>query len=436
MVRKTNIHLLIVCLLVLGLLAGCMKDSNGSGSGGKTEIVFWQPDLANWQPLYEKLVKKFEESHPDIRIKMANIPEEGYFEKLNTAFAAGKGPDMWVGWYPGNEFDRGYIQPIDEFIEASGWDMNQYFQPITDLRLKGADGHYYGLPRDYSSSVVLYNKDLFDAAQVPYPTEDWTVDDFRSIAKSLTNEEKKVFGTDIATGDSLLTGTPLVWNYGGDMISEDGLTVKGVLDSPETMKAYELGQQLMKDGSVLPSSISETMTGDNGAFGSGTVGMTMGTLWGYNSLKDVTFKWGAVSFPKVPGGEDYAWADIVSWFMNAKSKHKEATWEFMKFMSSTEIGQDVAEELTWGPPIPKIWEDQKLLDNEALKVFYDQGAKPTKKPVYVRNNAYDDITSDMTQTYTDIVNPLKGVEMKSPGDVLPQAAEEMQKKLDEAQTVK
>ncbi|CAK4826400.1 unnamed protein product [Aphanomyces euteiches] len=431
---------MIVLLVVTGLLAGCTKEKEKSGSGDasgeKAEIVFWQPDLANWQPMYKELVQKFEDSHPNIKVKMANIPEEGYFEKLNTAFAAGKGPDMWVGWKATNEFDRGYIQPIDEFIKLDNWDMSQYFQPITELRLKGADGHYYGLPRDYSSAVVLYNKDLFDAAQVPYPKDNWTVDEFRSISQKLTNKEKKIYGNDLVTSSAWVDGTPLIWSFGTDLISEDGLKVKGILDSPETIKMYELAQQIMKDGSVLPSSIAETMTGDNGAFGSGNVGMSIGTLWGFNSLKDLPFKWGAVSFPHVEGQQEYSWSDIVSWYMNAKSKNKKATWEFMKFMSSTEISKEVTSSMTWGPPIPKIWEDEKLLDNEVLKVFYEQGKKPTKTPVYVRNNSYNAIESMLIQSYTDTVNPLKGVEMKAPKDVLSKAVDEIQKKLDEEQKAK
>jgi ABC-type glycerol-3-phosphate transport system substrate-binding protein len=74
--------------------------ASAAKSGETTEIVFWQLDGPTWMPLYKDLIKKFEDSHPDIKVKMTNIPEEGYFEKLNTAFAAGKGPDMWGGCIP------------------------------------------------------------------------------------------------------------------------------------------------------------------------------------------------------------------------------------------------------------------------------------------------------------------------------------------------
>ncbi|MFB9277677.1 ABC transporter substrate-binding protein [Cohnella cellulosilytica] len=436
MKKRTGLVMLVALTLVFGILSGCTKgksEGNSSGSsndsGTQTEIVFWQPDLANWQPLYNKLVKKFEESHPTIKVKMTNIPEDGYFEKLNTAFAAGKGPDIWVGWYATDEFDRGYIAPIDEFIEADDWDMSQYFQPIVDLRLKGADGKHYGLPRDYSSYVFLYNKDLFDKAQIPYPTDDWTFEEFRNIAKQLTDADSQTYGTDIVSdgwGDS-----PLLWSLGGDMISDDGWTVKGILDSPQTVKWFELGQQLVNDGSSLPTSIAETMTGDNGPFGSGKVAISIGSMWGYNSLKDLPFEFGAVSYPQIPGSENYGWADVVSWFMNAKSKHQLETWQFMKFMSSTEIAQEVVEEMTWGPPIPSIWVDQKLIEDDVLKVFYDQGKRPTKTPTYVRSNSWQAIENSVMGISTDTLLPLKGTPLKDPQEVLSKAADEIQKILDE-----
>ncbi len=68
--------MLMALVLVLGVAAGCTKGKDGSNSsasngnaGGQTEIVFWQSDLMNWQPLYNKLVQKFEESHPNIKVK-------------------------------------------------------------------------------------------------------------------------------------------------------------------------------------------------------------------------------------------------------------------------------------------------------------------------------------------------------------------------------
>ena len=57
--------------------------------------------------------------------------------------------------------------------------------PQTLEAYKTPDG-YYGLPRDFQTIVLFYNKDMFDAAGVAYPTADWTYDDLRNAAKKLT----------------------------------------------------------------------------------------------------------------------------------------------------------------------------------------------------------------------------------------------------------
>ena len=58
------------------------------------------------------------------------------------------------------------------------------FYPVTLQAYKRDDG-YYGLPRDFQTIVLYYNKDMFDAAGVVYPTDDWTMDDLREAAKAL-----------------------------------------------------------------------------------------------------------------------------------------------------------------------------------------------------------------------------------------------------------
>jgi multiple sugar transport system substrate-binding protein len=439
MIRRFRlVQLFLSMFLLVSILTGCTNGAKDKGKEGAVEIVFWQPDLATWQPLYEELIKNFNDEHPNIRVKMANIPEEGYFEKMNTAFAAGKGPDMWVGWYSVDEYARGYIAPIDDYIQMDKFDMDQYFQPITEARLKGADGKYYGLPRDASMSAVLYNKDIFDKYNVPYPKDDWTLEDFRSIAAKLTHPDDKIYGTDMV-GDEwgFITGAPLVWNMGSDLISEDGWKVKGIMDSPETIMLFEYAQSVLKDGSNIPSSIMANLSGDHAGFTTGTVAMSAGDLWGFNTIKDVPFNWGVVTYPRVSSSMDqYGWLDVVNWHMNAKSKHKDETWEFMKYMSSEEVGKSVAKELTWGPPLKQTWIDAGLTDDEHLGVFYKQGSLPTKTPIYLRNKDWYSINQPFTDAAADMLNPLKGKEYADPKAALGKAADEIQAKLDELKSKK
>jgi multiple sugar transport system substrate-binding protein len=428
---------LVLILMVGAALAGCSQSSGSGGkdSGGKAEVLFWQPDSATWQPIYDKLIAEFQKQHPEITVKNVNIPGEGYADKLNTAFAAGQGPDVWVNWYANDEYDRGYIAAVDDLIERDGWDMKQYFQPITDVRLKGADGKYYGLPRDINMVTLLYNKTLFDKYGIAYPQENWTFDQFRDTAKKLTHAEDGVYGTDIGRDDyTLITGGPIIWNWmdGKDLADETGWTAKGYMDNPKLFSLYENVQAMINDGSVAPPDVLETMTGQYGIFLSGKIGMVAGYLWGLNVLEDVDFEWGAVTFPGANDGTvKYARNEPVNLYMNAKTKNKDASWEFMKFLSGEEGGKIMIDDFTWAPAVKKVWEDAGLDKDPVFGVFYREGLKESPNPVYLRHGKWWEAQEAYAQAFAKMMNPLKGEEMAKPSDVLPQAAVEVQKKLDE-----
>lgn len=413
--------IIIVCLLLTGCGLG------GGNTDGKTEVVFWQPDVTTWQPMYQKLATMFMDTHPDIRVKVVNIPEEGYVEKLNTAFAGNSGPDMWVGFYAIDEYKRGYIQQLDEFIERDNWDMDQYFQPAVNNRAQGEDGKYYGLPRDVSMSVVIYNKDLFDTYNVAYPQAGWTLEDFRNTAKALTHAQDNVYGTDITHA---LFETPLPWNNGVDLYSDDGWTAQGYLDSPKMIDYLQEIQDMVKDGSVVPSKMMETMSGEYPAFVSQAAAMSAGALWGYSTLKDLDFNWGAVPYPV--GEAEYSWVDAVPYHMNASSRNKDATWEFMKFMSGPEAGVEIMKEMTWASPVIDAWRESGLEDDEKLSVYLEEGTKTAKLASYLRNSTVFDVTwgSTLEDGLNEIFDPLDGRPMADPAQKLMEMAQAIQEELD------
>ncbi len=81
----------------------------------------------------------------------------------------------------GTLVDKNLLQPWDDQIKDM--DLSDFAAVIEGGKF---DGAYYGLPYRTSSSIMYYNKTMFDAAGVPYPQEGWTYDDMLEIAKKLT----------------------------------------------------------------------------------------------------------------------------------------------------------------------------------------------------------------------------------------------------------
>jgi|GEM_PF-630891 len=453
--KNTMLWKLTVLLLVLALplsacggsnkneatadnTAGSSSSSSASGSPAgnspaeTVEITFWNCDNVTWQPLYKELVESFNASHPNIKVKMTNVVGNAYFEKLNAANTAKSGPDVYVLFPPNDEYPKGNIEPLDEYIQRDNLDMSQYFQPITDIRSKGPDGKYYGLPRDIGLDAVVYNKDLFDKYGIPYPQEGWTLEDFREIAKQMTHKEDRVYGTDIFKvmweGAMLNAG---LWNYGADFANDDDTAAKGYLDSPAFIEYATKVQAIVKDGSLVPSSIASTFNGDMGGLMSGKIAMAHGTTFGLKTLLDAPFNWGVVSFPAPQGGEQHGWADMVQFVMSSYSKHKDAAWEFMKYLTSYEAGMKVAETMTWGPSRPQVWIDNGLDKDEHLGVFFAQGSKSSKLPAFLRSTRWSEsFDKEAFDAWTDMMYPLGNKALADPATRLSAAAEAIEKKLE------
>ena len=136
----------------------------------------------------------FEASHPGVTIEYVDC-ESGneYGVKVSTMLAGGdtsdvimlKENDQVVQWQA-----SGFAAPLTDYIGS--YDMSGFVGIEKNYAI---DGVQYGIPFRSDFWVLFYNKDLFDAAGVEYPTNDMTWDQYAELAKKLTDKEKDIYGT-------------------------------------------------------------------------------------------------------------------------------------------------------------------------------------------------------------------------------------------------
>src|SRR5690625_4009066 len=128
------------------------------------------------------------------------------------------------------------LLPLSSLIESGDIDPANYPDAMNALYVM--DGEQYAVPKDFDTIGLWFNTRLFDEAGVEHPTAEWTWEDFRSAAKTISDElgDQGVYGFAGGVTNQALV-YPAIMQAGGEIISEDGTT--SGYDSPEAQKRSE-----------------------------------------------------------------------------------------------------------------------------------------------------------------------------------------------------
>lgn len=351
--KKTKI--VVSLALVGGLLAGCSGNGNNSGASNGTEgsgaeksekkvtLTFWRNsgnDAEN--SAYDKLIASFMEKYPNIKVEMSPIPYSDYDTKLRTSIASGNPPDIMAIDAPNmaSYAQAGALKPLTAYFKADG-DLPDI--PESTIKTYTYNNEIYMAPLTESSIALFYNKKLFEEKGIPLPSknpeEPWTWDQVLEAAKKINDPSKGIFGIDPAQGFNNAGATayfkyPIIWQFGGEVMSPDGTTAKGFLDSPETKKALQFFSDLYNKEKV------SALEYPPDPFPNGKLGITVDGSWSLSYLNE--------KFPNFKLGVDYDIAPLPkgtrqavangSWALgiSAKSKHPDEAWKFVNWVTGHE----------------------------------------------------------------------------------------------------
>lgn len=319
---------------------------------------------------------KFEAEHPGIEIEVQSMPQ-GYDDRILTALAGGNSPELFMWWnYPGIAL-AGALEPL------GGLGINfDTIYPTLNL-YNSVKGEIYGVAKDFTTRVIWYNKEMFDKAGVPYPTSDWTWDEFRITAQKLTNLKEKIYGFLVLPGS--YSWSPWVWSNGGALIDPTGTTMEGYLNSPGTIEAVRFLADLYLVDKVSPSSsTAQAMGGDYEMFTSNRVAMIDSGMWllGYCKARGIDpSAFGTVMIPRREGKKRFSILHTCGWSMPKAIKYKKEAVEVLKFIAD-EGGRTMAEAGWCFPTNLSIAEETGFLTDPVTKAFFDALEYCTNRPSY------------------------------------------------------
>ena len=312
------ILLLLVCFLV-----ACSDTDN------RTTVTLsgWQSSPTEKERL-EQVLRDFEAKHPSIRVKFEVISDQ-YMDVIKTRLIGDAAPDVFYL----DAFDApllmkyGVLEPLNDYLDAI--DLNDFKPSLLEAFID--EGKIYGLPKDFSTLALFYNKQLFEQAQLIEPPKTWQ--DLQNYSRKLTlarNGKKEHYGLGITP--ELARQVFLIKAFGGTLVNQGYAafaTAKGLKGLQKLVDLYR------NRTAALPSDVGASSGSE--MFGQGKAAMVIEGPWAIPYLQE-TFPDIEFATAQVPtlAGRRGTMAYTVAYVMNGQAKHKQAAWELIAYLTGQE----------------------------------------------------------------------------------------------------
>ena len=339
-----------------------------TNNGEKTVITFWNGFTGSDRETLEALVKEYNETNDkNIEVQMDIMPWDSFYQKLATALPVGEGPDILamaterIGSYA----DPGALAAVDD-IYSSGI-VDETVVPETLKENLKYDGKYYGVPMNFATLLLYYNKTIFEEAGLDPEKAPETWEELEQYAQQIVEKTGK-YGFDMAVKDTTPMWCIMLWGNGGDII-KDG---KAVFNSPENVETVTRWAENIRDKKFGP----EVLTGGeiDKLFESQKLAMYFCGPWATNGFTNAGIDYGVAQAPKGPK-EQVTQANAVGMYMTSSSKNKEAVYDFFGWWNSKDTQVKWSLGTGFPPARTDIADDERMKENPYIAEF----AKPANE---------------------------------------------------------
>ncbi len=378
------------------VLSAC---SSGGGDAAVSSDTKASISYAVWDenqvPALKQNIADFNKEYPNIEVKIDVTPWSQYWTKLQTQASSDTLPDVF--WMNGPKFQlyaaNGQLEPLTPLIDDKKLDPANYPEALNNLY--SYDGTQYGVPKDFDTLGLWYNKSILEKAGVEIPTDAWTWEQIHAASKKISDAlgSQGIYGmaTSLTGGQEGYYNTIL--QAGGEIISKDGK--KSGYDSPEAIKGLQFWTDLIADGS-MPTLQQLSDTTPNVWFTSGKSGFFYSGTWSVSELSEAA---NTKDLNVAPLPKDDRQATVIHGLANvisAKSKNKGAAQAFVTYLGSKEAQVTQAE---MGAANPAFNDTQSAFIDSVphfdLQVFLDAEQYSYPYPVSKNTAAWEQLEKDL-----------------------------------------
>lgn len=407
-----NIKLKVIIFIIYSFtfILSCSNKNNV----GKNVVRYQFWDIT-YNETFEALKKAFEDKNPDIKVVSEIIPFSQYWTKMQTAASSGNMADIFWMNFPNTPkyMSANIMEPLSFVNEDQHMKEYMNYIPNSAREIYRIDGNYYAIPKGMDTIVCFINTKLFEDAGVQLPKEDWTLGDLIKIAEELQPKLPKncyVYGLELNEQSGYL---PYIFGMGGYDL-KDGTNVG--LDNPKTIEGIELFAKIM----------NEKWSGDPKAERPSREDYMAGRQAILQDLSTIVYKVGKVPelaektiiipLPRLKEGNLSTFHSVGD-SVYSKSKNKEMSIKFLKFINSPE-GLEIQAKTSIFFPLTQPYIN---IQTESLQ-FREESISNI---VYMCNNGFPyPSTLEFDKYYKDLDTAVKSIvtENKPAGDTLKSAS--------------
>jgi len=319
------------------VICNCAESEN-THQRKEIRFMFWggYQDFKMW----EAMKIEYERLYPDREIKLELTPGQ-YQDKLSLALVGNTAADLIQ---VDDDYFRitaasGHLEDLTDYIKRDQAELrvDEFFPQSWEAFQLG--GVQFAMPWEGFPVVLFYNKTLFDQAGLEYPQPDWTWDDLIVAAKTLTRDLDgdgfiDQFGISITS--SILNVVPIIWSYGGDMLSPD--LMRCTFNERPAMQGLQFFHDLIFKYKVSRSSEVFSEMTDQVLLITGRVGMMVAGSYAIQLFLPVEsdMPWGVQVVPSGPAGK-FNRIGFGGMSIYKKSKYKAEAWDFIRLLMSKEM---------------------------------------------------------------------------------------------------